>query len=128
MGAAPWQVFRTVTLPLLLPSILAAALLVFLFCLTSFGVILILGGLRFATIEVEIYRQAVSYFNLPLAAFLSIVQLLLTFTVMVVYTRMQARAAAALRRRHVASAAAPANWRQWVLVIGALFVTGGLVC
>jgi len=124
LGAAPWQVFRTVTLPLLLPSITAAALLVFLFCFTSFGVILILGGLRFATIEVEIYRQAVSYFNLPLAAFLSIVQLLLTFTVMVIYTRMQARLSRSLRRRTRGLSRAPANWRQWVLVVGALFVTG----
>jgi thiamine transport system permease protein len=34
-------------------------------------VILILGGPTFATLEVEIYRQAVNYFNLPLAALLS---------------------------------------------------------
>jgi thiamine transport system permease protein len=123
LGAAPWQLWRTVTLPLLLPSLLAASLLVFLFCFTSFGVILILGGLRFATIEVEIYRQAVSYFNLPLAAFLSIVQLLLTFSVMVVYTRLQARLSRTLRQRRRARSRRPANWRQWMLVGGALFVT-----
>jgi thiamine transport system permease protein len=86
-------------------------------------VILILGGLRFATIEVEIYRQAVSYFNLPLAAFLSIVQLLLTFSVMVVYTRLQARLSRTLRQRRRARSRRPANWRQWMLVGGALFVT-----
>jgi thiamine transport system permease protein len=71
----------------------------FSFAFTSFGVILILGGLRFATIEVEIYRQAVSYFNLPLAAFLSIVQLPADLSVMVVYTRLQARLSRTLRQR-----------------------------
>lgn len=124
LGATPWQVWRTVTLPLLLPSILAASLLVFLFCFTSFGVILILGGPRFATIEVEIYRQAVSYFNLPLAAFLSIVQLGLTFSVMVVYTRLQARLSRTLRQRRPVRSQPPRAWRQWALVIAALLVTG----
>ncbi len=123
LGARPWQVFRTVTLPLLAPSLLAASLLVFLFCFTSFGVILILGGLRFATIEVEIYRQAVSYFNLPLAALLSIVQLLITFTIMVLYTRLQARLSRALRQRRRARPRRPAILRQWLLVGGALAVT-----
>lgn len=68
LGASPWQTFRKITLPLLRPAILAAGLLVFIFCFSSFGVILILGGPRFATIEVEIYRQAVHLFNLPMAA------------------------------------------------------------
>lgn len=99
LGASPWQIFRHVTWPLLLPSILAAGLLIFLFCFTSFGVVLILGGLRFATLEVEIYRQAVALFNLPVAALLSLLQLLFTFAVMALYTRLQARAALPLELR-----------------------------
>lgn len=99
LGARGLRLFREVTLPLLLPSIVAAGLLVFLFCFTSFGVVLILGGLEFATLEVEIYRQTVSLFNLPAAAFLSLVQLGLTFVIMAVYTRVQARAALPLEMR-----------------------------
>lgn len=91
LGASARRRFWEVTLPLLLPSIVAAALLVFLFCFTSFGVILILGGLRFATLEVEIYRQAVNLFNLPVAAWLSLIQIGLTLIVMAIYTRLQAR-------------------------------------
>jgi thiamine transport system permease protein len=74
-------------------------LLVFIFCFTSFGVILILGGPRFATLEVEIYRQTVNLFNLPLAATLSIVQILFTFTLMWAYTHLQARSAVPLDLR-----------------------------
>lgn len=99
LGANPRRLFFEVTLPLLLPSITAASLLVFLFCFTSFGVVLILGGLRFATLEVEVYRQAVSLFNLPLAAFLSLVQMGLTFIVMAIYTRLQARTSLPLEMR-----------------------------
>lgn len=59
--------------------------------------ILILGGPSFATLEVEIYRQAVYYFNLPVAATLTIAQLVVTFTIMIIYTRMQARTSRQLR-------------------------------
>ena len=52
LGGGRGRVFREITLPLLLPAIASAGLLVFLFCFTSFGVILILGGPRFATLEV----------------------------------------------------------------------------
>jgi thiamine transport system permease protein len=99
LGASPWQVFGQITLPLLLPSIIAASLLIFLFCFTSFGVVLILGGLKFATLEVEIYRQAVSLFNLPVAAFLCLVQMALTFLMMYYYTRLQAMASVPLEMR-----------------------------
>jgi thiamine transport system permease protein len=91
LGASRWQAWREVTLPLLLPSVAAAGLLTFLFCFTSFGVIIVLGGPRFATIEVEIYRQAVQQLNLSRAALLSVIQLLITFAVMSAYTRLQRR-------------------------------------
>jgi len=70
LGASPLKALREVTLPLLRPAILAAALLVFLFDFTSFGVILLLGGPHFATLEVEIYIQALQMLNLPLAGVL----------------------------------------------------------
>jgi thiamine transport system permease protein len=105
LGADRLRLFRRITLPLLMPSVLAAALLVFLFCFTSFGVVLILGGLRFATLEVEIYRQAVTLFDLPVAAVLSLVQMVFTFAVMAVYTRLQARASRPLEARPQANTA-----------------------
>ncbi len=91
LGANRWRTWQRVTLPLLAPAIAAAALLVFLFCFTSFGVILILGGPRFATLEVEIYTQAVYLLRLPIAAALSLLQMAITFAVMWLYTRLQAR-------------------------------------
>jgi thiamine transport system permease protein len=88
LGASRWQVFRNVTLPLLAPAISAAALLIFIFDFTSFGVILVLGGPRFATLEVEVYYQTISLFNLPLAAVLSVLQLTCTLILTVIYTRL----------------------------------------
>lgn len=124
LGASRGARFRHITLPLLLPSISAAGLLVFLFCFTSFGVILILGGARFATLEVEIYRQAVSLFNLPVAAFLAMVQLALTFTVMAIYTRIQARAARPLDLSPTAVTQAAPRTRMRALLLQAVVMGG----
>jgi thiamine transport system permease protein len=107
LGGNRWQVFREVTLPLLMPATLSASLLVFLFCFTSFGVIMILGGPRFATLEVEIYRQAVTLFRLPEAAAICLAQIILTFVIMVLYTRIQARLAVPLNLRSAEETALP---------------------
>ncbi len=91
LGANEWRVFRRITLPLLKPAIAAASSIVFLFTFTSFGVILILGGFQLATLEVEIYRQAVTLFDLPLAAALAIVQLIGVSGALYAYSRYQER-------------------------------------
>ncbi len=88
LGASPLQTLREVTLPVLKPALVSATLLVFLFNFTSFGVILLLGGPRFATLEVEIYLQAMYMLNLPLSGVLSAVQLVCTLILMVVSTRL----------------------------------------
>lgn len=88
LGANQWQILKRITIPILLPAIASAALLVFIFSFTSFGVILILGGPLFSTIETEIYYQTVSLFNLPVAATLALIQLLFTFILTLSYTRI----------------------------------------
>ena len=71
----------------------------FLFTFTSFGVILILGGPHFSTLETEIYRQTAQLLNLPLAAALTVVQLAAVVVLLLVAGRLQGRRFAALRLR-----------------------------
>ena len=75
LGASPYRRHRLVTAPLLAPAVASAASIVFLFCFTSFGVIVVLGGIRYATLEVEIYNQAARLFDLRAAAALALLQL-----------------------------------------------------
>lgn len=91
LGANGWHIWWYVRLPILRPAILAAAILVFIFTFTSFGVVLILGGIQFATLEVQIYYQALNVFNLPLAAALSLLQIAAMFAMMLLYTKLQRR-------------------------------------
>ena len=91
LGADSRRLWWYVNLPLLRPSLLAASLLVFLFDFTSFGVILLLGGPAFATLEVQIYVQSLYFLNLPLAALLASIQLICTLAFSILYTRTLSR-------------------------------------
>jgi thiamine transport system permease protein len=91
LGADTLKIWGHIILPVLRVPLLAAGLLVFLFDFTSFGVILLLGGAKFATLEVEIYVQALHLLNLPLAALLSFIQLLCTLAFSILYSRLSAR-------------------------------------
>jgi thiamine transport system permease protein len=93
LGASRRRAFREVTLPLLGPPIAAAASIVFLFTFTAFGVVLLLADPAHTTLEVEIYRQAVDLFDLPIAAALALVQMVAVVTLLVVLSRMQERRA-----------------------------------
>jgi thiamine transport system permease protein len=89
LGAAPLQRFRQVILPQLAPALSASAAIVFLFSFTSFGVVAVLGGPRYATLEVEIYNQAVRSFDLHAAAILSLVQLVCVALTVAVAMRLE---------------------------------------
>ncbi|MFQ3565491.1 MAG: iron ABC transporter permease [Aggregatilineales bacterium] len=121
LGAHGWRLWWEVRLPLLRPALLAAASLVFIFTFTSFGVVLILGGPRLATVEVEIYRQAIGLFNLPMAAALSLVQLIFMFAVMAIYTRIQRQPTVDLQAA-VTMTRKPIGRREWLFLVANLSV------
>ncbi len=99
LGASPWRSFREVTLPLLAPALAAAASIVFLFSFTSFGIVLILGGPRYSTVETEIYNQAVRMFDLQAAAVLALVQLACIALAVWAASRLERRLAVGGHRR-----------------------------
>jgi thiamine transport system permease protein len=99
LGATPVQRHLRVTAPLLAPALASAASIVFLFCFTSFGVIVVLGGIRYATLEVEIYNQAARLFDLRAAAALALLQLAAVGATVLVSGRLERRLGGAASRR-----------------------------
>ena len=75
LGASRWQVFRTVTVPLSLPGIVNAMLLLFIESMADFGNPLILAG-RFNVLSVQAYLQITGNDNLPGGATLAMALLL----------------------------------------------------
>ena len=127
LGANRMQVFWRVTLGMARPAIGAATLLVFVFSFTSFGVILLLGGPQFATIEVEIYNQTAQLLRLDIATSLAIVQLLITLLLSLISARLQARANVPLEAtRPNLGGNRPSRSAHW-LIVGVLIVIIGLV-
>lgn len=121
LGADSLRVWTRVTIPLLRAPLLAAGLLVFLFDFTSFGVILLLGGPQFSTLEVEIYIQAMHLLNLPMAALLSLIQLLCTLAFSILYTRVTTRALISTTPKPSA-ARPPKSLRERIFVVSLLFL------
>ena len=94
LGASPTRVFLTITVPRLAPSIVAAASIVFLFCSTAFGVVLVLGGTRFGTIETEIWLLTTQFLDLRAASVLSITQLVVVVALLAIAARARGRSVA----------------------------------
>jgi thiamine transport system permease protein len=98
LGASPVQVLRTVTLPALTPGIVSAASVVFLFCASSFGVVLTLGGLRYSTVETEIYLLTTQFLDLRAASALSVLQLVVVCALLYVAGRTRSARGQVLER------------------------------
>lgn len=129
LGASPARVFWTITLPALRPSIVSAASVVFLFCATAFGIVLTLGGVRYNSIETEIYKLTFTLFDLQGAAVLSVLQLVVVIGLLVVAGRLRsvpdpAQSRVVVRRRRVSPRDLPVLLSTSVLV---LLVAGPLL-
>lgn len=123
LGAWPWTRFARVTLPRLMPSVLAAALLAFLFGFTAFGTVLLLADpVDDATLEVAIWHVGVRLFDLPVAATLALIQLGVTLLAALAYTRLIERAGAHERPVDEASALQPLLRASLPLALVALLV------
>jgi iron(III) transport system permease protein len=81
LGSSRWRVFRTVTLPLTIPGLANAFLLLFAASLADFATPLILAGNSFPVLPTQAYLQITGLFDLKGGAVLSFVLLVPAFTV-----------------------------------------------
>ena len=124
LGASPVRAFREVTWPLLRPAVISAASIVFLFTVTSFGVVLLLGSPRDTTLEVEIYRQTAILLDLPTAAALTILQMSGVLVLLLASARAQERLSIGQRlRRASETVRRPRPGRERAIVTVILMAT-----
>ncbi|MFI9051291.1 ABC transporter permease [Streptomyces sp. NPDC053427] len=128
LGAGRFAAWRSVTLPALGPAVAAAALMVFLFTFTSFGIVQILGGPTFSTLEVEIYRQTADFLDLPTAAVLTLLQFAAVVGLLALHAWTVRRRESTLRLVDASTAARrPRGAGQWALLWGTLAVIAVLL-
>ena len=121
LGATPWRAFWRVEWPAIAPWLASALCLVFLYCFSGFGLALILGGQRYATVEVEIYTLVAHELALGQAGVLAVWMLLLTGGVALAYAWLEKRLAAPGRVSPIARQR-PSGGAQWLAVWGAVGV------
>jgi thiamine transport system permease protein len=131
LGASRTRAFLTVTLPQLAPAITSAAAIVFLFCATAFGTVMVLGGQGYGTIETEIWMQTVQFLDLRAAAVLSILQLAVIAVSLWVTSRARAGREQALDLAPAQARTERLNLsslrRDWLAVLVTLLVGVGLI-
>ena len=88
MGAGPWRRFRSVTLPLSLPGVAAAGLLVFVQALGFFITPALLGGSRIITLAMVIETQVVDLLDWSLASAVAMVLLVVTVVLVIGFDRL----------------------------------------
>jgi thiamine transport system permease protein len=109
LGAEPRRAFRDVVVPQLAPALLTSALLVFIFTFMSFPIVLALGGLELATVEVWLYDR-ITRLRLQEAAALAVLEAMITLGLTYAYlhyetARAATRGIAPQARRRLSTAA-----------------------
>jgi len=96
LGARPSQVFFRIIIPLALPGLLTAALLVFVLAISSLVTPQLMGGGRVFVLSTEIFTATTVTLDWPFAGALSIILLVLFGMVIFLYQRVLQRVEAGL--------------------------------
>ncbi|MGW5225435.1 2-aminoethylphosphonate ABC transporter permease subunit [Nocardia niigatensis] len=91
LGASPWRVLRQIVLPEAWPALAAGGSLVLLLTLNEFGIVLFTGAKGVITLPALIYTRGIVTFDLPGAAVLASVQVLLSLSLYLGYRLLFAR-------------------------------------
>ena len=128
LGATPWRAFWRVEWPAIAPWLVSSLCLVFLYCFAGFGLALVLGGQRYATVEVEIYTLVAYELQLGQASVLALWMLVLTGMVALAYAALEKSLKAPVRRAPIARQRPRSAW-QWLalgLALAVLFAVCAL--
>ncbi|MDQ2049656.1 iron ABC transporter permease [Natronolimnohabitans sp. A-GB9] len=88
LGASERRAFRDVVVPQLAPAVLTGALLTFIFTFMTFPIVLALGGLQLATVEVWIYDR-IQQLDYAEAATLAVLETILSLGLTYAYLRYE---------------------------------------
>ncbi len=119
LGATPWQAFSRVTLPLILPAIVSAALLVFTLSLDDYVITSFVAGPGSATLPLKIYSMVKTGVTPEINA-ISTVLLAATMLLVLVSERMASARIASRRKLRWTTAAAACG-----IAVLVLFAIGG---
>ncbi|KFB08766.1 thiamine/thiamine pyrophosphate ABC transporter permease [Nitratireductor basaltis] len=130
LGMGPLASFRFIEWPVLRGSLPQVAALVFMLCVTSFTIVLTLGGgPRATTLEVAIYQALRFDFDLARALALTVAQVALTLLIVLILARLGATITADANlptapRRIVFAGKVETTLNSLLILLALLFVAG----
>ena len=125
LGATSWRLFRTITMPLILPGYFAGAIIVFIWAFTDLGTPLIFGFSR--VVPVQIFDAVNDLNTNPMGYTLVVFVLVLTVVLFVVSKHFLARKRyEMIGRGHTGGAEVKATPRQALLIWGAMLMVIGV--
>jgi thiamine transport system permease protein len=118
LGATAWRCFWRIEWPAIFPAVMQSLCLVFLYSFSGFGLALVLGGQKWATLEVEIYTLVAHELALAPASILAIFSLILLSALLFVLLHFQA----SFLKPQKADAIAAIDLQNWAEKIMALLL------
>lgn len=82
LGASRWNVFKTITLPLMMPGLANAMLVIFIQAIADFGNPMVIGG-EFTTVAVQIYLQGIGNYDMGSATALAVILVLMSVSIFI---------------------------------------------
>ncbi|MBN8487680.1 MAG: putative 2-aminoethylphosphonate ABC transporter permease subunit [Burkholderiales bacterium] len=126
LRASRWRRFTTVTLPAAKYGLVSAAMVVFAYSVSEFGIPKVIGG-NFKVLAVEIYVQAVGLHRFGRGAVVALVLLLPVLLSFVVDQRVQRRQQAVLSARAVPYQPRPDRARDLPLLVFVVLVAAAML-
>ncbi len=121
MGASRWRKFITITLPNAKYGLISAAMVVFAYAISDFGIPKVIGG-NTPILAVDIYIQVIGLQNFGRGAVVALILLLPVLLTFFIDNYFQRRQQAGLTARAIPYVPRPERWRDSVLFIYCLLL------
>jgi thiamine transport system permease protein len=125
-GAGRFKTAVAVSLPQLKTAVVSAAALTFLFCSSSYGIILVLGGGMVQSIETQIATAALQFLDLQKAAALALLQTAITAIAFLVSESIS-RTPVGIEIVDETTQKPSLDWRDWPVIAITSFMALGMI-
>ena len=125
-GAGRFKTALAVSLPQLKTAVVSAAALTFLFCSSSYGIILVLGGGLVQSIETQIATAALQFLDLQKAAALALLQTAITAIAFLVSESIS-RTPVGIEIVDETTQKPSLDWRDWPVIAITAFMAIGMI-
>ncbi len=126
-GASSWNILRTITWPRIKRTVAGVSSIIMLYAAMSFALPLVLGGSKYQTIEVTIYRTLTQQYDIATATTLAIMQFIVLALILLSALWFSRKSSVIEQRSSVLAKHTPAWWLRIVRILFAAFILAPII-